>query len=524
MANKTDIMRLLGKGVSQGEIARRLHCSKTTVSGCARILREQGIDAEALTELDEPSIRQGFFSRPEHGPDGGYVQPDFEGICKRLESNRRLTLKETWFQYSSIEPDGRKLYSYSQFCRRLKSWSKGSSVTTRMRYVPGQACFFDWAGLTGQTTDRMTGRRQKVYLFVACLPYSALIYAEGFYSLAQAQWLSGHMASFEYFSGVPRVLVPDQCATATDRTPAYVTEVNQTYYEFADYYGCAVDPARRGRPRDKGMVESAVNLVEQWVIASLAEDVFYTLEEYNAEVMRKVDWLNDRPFQQREGSRRSVFEEEEKDELGSLPPARYEMVSWGKATVGPNSHVKVDYRYYSVPFAHVGERLDVRLTSGRVDVLSDGMVVASHERLYGKKGGYATAREHMPSTWGVLDNPWTPDRFTRWAAGVGPAAAEAIGRVLSSRSIVEQAFVPCQNILGLAKSYGKKRLEAACAEVCRQPSAVPTYASVKEAIASMGRRAAGQAPMEAEAPGGDRVKGRGRTRGADHYRIKGDEG
>jgi hypothetical protein len=40
-----------------------------------------------------------------------------------------------------------------------------------MRFVAGQVAFIDWAGLAGCTLSRTTGRKQKVYLFVMCLPY-----------------------------------------------------------------------------------------------------------------------------------------------------------------------------------------------------------------------------------------------------------------------------------------------------------------------------------------------------------------
>jgi transposase len=524
MANKTDIMQLLAKGVSQGDIAVRLKCSKTTVSKCARLMREQRLDADALAGLDEASVRQGYFARPERTSDE-YVMPDFESVCKRIESNRKLTLKEIWIHYSSNDPCGKKLYSYSQFCRLLREWGRKASTTTRMRFVAGQVAFIDWAGDTGCAVSRTTGRRQKVYLFVVCLPYSAIIYAEGFYSLAQEQWLEGHMNAFEYFGGVPSVLVPDNCSTATDRTPTFVTVINQTYFDFADHYGSAVDPARVGRPRDKGLVESACNLVEQWVIASLAEDTFYTLEDYNAEVRRKTDWLNERPFQQKDGSRRSVFEDEERECLGLLPTSRFEISHWAKAKLAPDCHVRVDYMRYSAPYKLVGKRLDVRLTSSVVDIIDDGVTVASHRRLYGKKGQYATDAAHMASTWNTLDNPWNPERFMRWADNVGSATRGAIDRVLTSRVIVEQAFVPCQNILGLAKPYGRALLGQGCKEVVSDGLALPTYTAVKNAIIRIRRDGAAQSPpVDIGKTKPDRLGPGGRTRGAEHYRHEGDRG
>ena len=82
-----------------------------------------------------------------------------------------------------------------------------------------------------------------------------------------------------------------------------VTLVNKTYREFADHYGCAVVPARVRKPRDKGLAESSVDLVEKWAIAPSNEMTFYTLDEFNEFLWERVDWINARPFSEREGSR-----------------------------------------------------------------------------------------------------------------------------------------------------------------------------------------------------------------------------
>lgn len=157
----------------------------------------------------------------------------------------------------------------------------------------------------------------------------------------------------------------------------------------------------------------------------------------------------------------------------------------------------------------------------KIEVLADGVVVATHARLYGKKGQYSTINEHMASAWGVDANPWTPDRYLRWADGVGSATKEVIGRVLASRVIVEQSFTNCQNILGLAKTYGRKALEQACLKVCKECLAVPTYTLIKGEIVSARRRSEETSLVHIENPAGDKMKGKGRARGAEHYRIKG---
>ena len=63
-----------------------------------------------------------------------------------------------------------------------------------------------------------------------------------------------HMHAFEYFGGVPRLLVPDNPRTGVSRACRYAPDLNPTYQEFAMHYGVGVVPARPYRPRDKAKV------------------------------------------------------------------------------------------------------------------------------------------------------------------------------------------------------------------------------------------------------------------------------
>ena len=55
-----------------------------------------------------------------------------------------------------------------------------------------------------------------MYVLVVALPFSGLFWARGFTDMRQQSWLEGHMAAFEMFGGVPRMLVPDnlKCGSA----------------------------------------------------------------------------------------------------------------------------------------------------------------------------------------------------------------------------------------------------------------------------------------------------------------------
>lgn len=217
-------------------------------------------------------------------------------------------------------------------------------------HVPGQKAYIDWAGDVAWLTDRVMGRRAKVYVMVICLPRSGWVWAGGYADMSMRRWLDGHMRAFEAIGGVPHVLVPDNCATATDRVGAGVTKINDTYRRFAEHYGCGILPARVRRPRDKSLAEGTVNIVEQWAIAPSRELCFRDLAEFNDYLGDRVDWPNAREMPDH-GASRDERLLEELPHLLPLPPLRYEICDWYRPKVAPDYHVRVDYIHYSVPFS-----------------------------------------------------------------------------------------------------------------------------------------------------------------------------
>ena len=527
--NKKILMMLAKGGASQADIAAALRVSKRDVSAGAKAIKEYGLTFDAVSSMDADVIDDLFFPKEAREPNDAYLQQDMAPLVERKKRNRKLPVKLFWIEYCErAEAAGKLAYSYQMFARLFAEEAERMDATRHFVHEPGAKCYIDWAGDVAHLTDKLLGTKTKVYVLVVTLPFSDKLWAEGFCDMRQKSWQEGQMDAFEEFGGVPRMWVPDNAATATDRTNApRVTLVNKEYERFADHYGAAIVPARIRKPRDKSVAESSVDLVEQWIIGPSDEMTFYTIDEFNEFCAEKVAWLNARPFSAKDGSRDSVFEEEERMHLMPLPAERYEMCEWRSPKVAPDYHVVVDYMRYSVPYQLVGEQTDVKMTSSTVTVLHGGEVVAVHPRLHGRKGQYSTNVEHMPENHAALDNPWSPDRFTSWARRIGPETASAIDRVMGSRGIVEQSFVSCRNILGLSKTYKPALLERACAKM-NAVGALPSYTGLKNAILAMkaadAEARANGAPAPHDGPAGlvDRAKSAGRLRGADAYRRDGD--
>ncbi len=74
------------------------------------------------------------------------------------------------------------------------------------------------------------------------------------------------MNALEFYDGCPQLLIPDNTKTGVTRACIYEPDLNPTYQEFAIHYRVAVMPTRPRKPRDKAKVESAVQVVQRWIV------------------------------------------------------------------------------------------------------------------------------------------------------------------------------------------------------------------------------------------------------------------
>ncbi len=507
--------------MSWNEAARSLGCSKATVAKCAAKMRDEAIDAARLESMTDAEV-SGLFAdgRSKRGEE--YLEPDYARVCDQLARVPKMTLALQWARYCDCNPGRKRLYQYSQFCKRVGDYARAHDLAARIAHVPGRLMLVDWAGLTATVFDPATGRRSPAYLFVATFPWSGWIYAECLPDMRTRSWISAHARALQAVGGAPDILVPDNCATATDRRrKGEPVKVNDAYLEMAEHYGCAVVPARVRRPRDKAAAEKAVDLCETWVLAPLAGERFSSLAELNSEVRRLVDALNARPFSRREGCRDDAFFGEERVALHPLPDAPFEWYEWRRCKVSPDYHVQADHVRCSVPHALVGRTLDVRLGASTVAILESGEVVAEHRRIRGRKGQYSTDPSHMPPEHVEARFLWTRAWLERRAGEVGPEAKRLIGAVLDARPIEAQGYVACSNILSLSGRGRAADLEAACARI-NGMGGTATYTRVKNTMSALrGEAACGPSPSPAASPADpprDRAASAGRVRGAAYYR------
>jgi transposase len=456
MEKAKEILRLsLQMGLSQREVAGGTGCSLGMINMVLGRVRDAKLaDPFSLSDKELGSI----IYPPARGKEK--PEPDFQHVSGEMKK-KGVTLGLLWEEYKVQHPGG---YMYTQFCTKYRQWRKKNSVYMRKTYKAGERMLVDWAGLAMRYQDcSIRGENTKpAYVFVAVLPASSYIYAEPFGDMKMENWIQGHVNAFEYFGGVPRLLIPDNAKTAVVKAHRYEPELNATYQEMAKHYNTVIVPARRRSPTDKAPVETAVQIVERSVIARLRHSRFLSFEGLVEAFDAQLELLNGQPFQKLEGCRRSVFLATEQHELQELPGQRYEYADFKQAKVGFDYHVALDKaHFYSVPYQYAGKMASIRWNSRVVEVLCEGERIACHMR--SNRNRFTTDPAHMPENHRAVSD-WSPQRFTSWAAKTGEQTRRYITTLLERGEHPEQAYRTCAGILRVAAKVTAGRMEAACAE------------------------------------------------------------
>ena len=455
MRHVREVLRLrLSCGRGTREVGRALHISHSTVQKYEKEIKRLGLDWGQIALMSDDDLSAAVRARTVR--DEARPLPDF---CKVHQELKRpgVTLTLLWHEYKEAHPDG---YQLTQFCQLYREYTRTLRVVLRQTYIAGDVMFVDYAGQTVPIYDRVPGKVSQAQIFVAVLGASNYAFAEAVADQTVESWVASHVRAFEYFGGVPGKVVPDNLKSGINKSCRYEPELNRTYADMIGHYGTAVIPARVAKPQDKAKVEAGVQLVERWILAALRNQKFFSLTELNSAIRELLVKLNEKPFQKLPGSRKSVYEAQERGALRPLPATRYELAYWKKAKVHLDYHVELDGHYYSAPWRLIGQEVLIRYTATTVELLHHQQRVASHAR-DNSRGRHTTVEEHRPHGHQEYLS-LTPAKIIDMAGKIGTWTSAMVESIMSSRQYPELGYRACLGILRLAKTYSNERLEAAC--------------------------------------------------------------
>ncbi|MCC6806881.1 MAG: IS21 family transposase [Deltaproteobacteria bacterium] len=443
---------------SHREVAASIGRSPGMVGQTMIRAKAAGLDWAAVEKLGDLELETKLYG-PRAAAGESRPMPDAAWLHDELHRDG-VTLELLHMEYLAKEPQG---YRYTQFCKHYRDWVDGQRISMRQIHKGGEKTFVDFSGKRPSITDRLTGEKIPVELFVAVLGASSYTYAEATRSQKLTDWLSAHVHALEFFEGATTALVPDQLRSAVTVPCRYEPEINRSYLELSQHYGMVVLPARPRKPKDKAKVETAVRLAQRWILAVIRNEIFYSLAELNTRIRELLVVFNERPMRYYGNeSRRERYLRLDKPHLKPLPATRFDLCEWRVCKPNIDYHVEVEKHFYSVLYTLRHHQLDVRIGTATVEVYLHGERVAAHKRSF-EPYQFTTIKEHMPKAHQAHAD-YSPSRVIAWGKAIGPKTGELFEKILAERPHPEQGFRACMGILRLAKKggYEKERLEAAC--------------------------------------------------------------
>ena len=447
------------------DIAQSVGCSKTTVGDILQRCKDCGLTYDSACDMTQDEINALVYSES-FGPKQVKEEPDWEQFHARLNSSRKVNLQYIWTEeYRPNHPDG---YSYSRFCAKYNAWKKatGKKVTLPQEREPGKELFIDWIGDTLPcVTDYDTGEVHEAHFFVTTLGDGSYPFVEAFPDETQLNWNQGHIDALEWYGGLPRIFVPDNCKTAVVHTNLYDPELNHAYRELARHYEVAIIPARIVKPKDKASVESSVGWLETWLLEWLKSKLYFSFEALNQDIRERVIELSKKDFKHREGSRESVFLALDKPCLRPLPKDPFESFVTKMVNRIPNNyHVEYGGFYYSVPHRYYDQPAVIHIFAKKIEIFTkDGERIAVHQRHFSGKR-YVTNSDHMPENHKAVlaFRSYDGAYYRSKAAAIGASTYEFVKQLLENADFEEQAYKSSMAVINFSRSYGNARVEKAC--------------------------------------------------------------
>jgi hypothetical protein len=196
-------------------------------------------------------------------------------------------------------------------------------------------------------------------------------------------------------------------------------------------------------------------------LGALRDQVFFSLADLNVAIKSIVTDINAEPFQKREGSRNSLFEQYERPAAQALPKRRYQYAEWHDGVrVYPDYHVQVLKGYYSVPYTLIGQKMDVRVGPRMVEIFQRGKPIAAHIRVE-RPWQRRTIAAHRPAehqaylALGI-------DKLMEQAARIGPNTVAVLTKQMLAKRHLDETIRGSRGILRLAQDFSYAALEAAC--------------------------------------------------------------
>jgi transposase len=371
---------VLIQGKSQRAAARHFGLSRNTV-------------AKLLEEEPAPKERQYQRQAPHKTPVRDIALPHIEKWLKENEWLERWAPKQCWTAHR-MWVELRKLgiligeSTVRMYVQERHQREKPAFVP--LDFAPGERAEFDF----GEATVKIKGQLVKVPFLAGRLRFSGAMFVECFPTQRQEAFLLGQRHAFEFWGGVPRLVVYDNLKSAVLQVlQGHSRREHDVFLHFHSVYRFEALFANVQAGWEKGSVENLVGYARRNYLVPLPEGA--NLEAINAEL--KVNCLSD---QQRIMAGRTdpiaSRLEFEHSHLGPLPIHAPDLGPLAEVLVHSTGRVRFQTNDYSVPIQYAYQRLTLKADPFRVRLFAGEELVADHPRSYEKRQVIEDWRHYVP--------------------------------------------------------------------------------------------------------------------------------
>ncbi len=460
MKQVRDVLQLhSAMNLSIRRIQGATNVAKSTISDYIKRFKNSGLNMDQINILNDDELKLKLF--PEHTsivvskkamPDMNYIHKEM-----KLRKKTKITMMLLWEEYIEDNPTG---YCYSQFRVHYKRYKQTLNPSMRQTHLAGEKLFVDYSGLVMPIYNQRTGEVDTAQIFVAVLGASGYTFVHATPSQKQEDFIYSHVECYNFFGGVPNIVVPDNLKSAIISNNKNGVVVNESYADLNRHYSVAVIPARPRKPKDKPKAEQGVQAIQRYILARFRHHKFFSVDELNDAISGLLDRYNNKIIKHLQKSRTELFEEVDKPYLNSLPMNSYLYKQFKLAKVNQDYHITLEKCNYSVPFKYIKEEVEVRYSTQSVYVYHKHKLIATHPRLR-RVGDTSTLHEHMPSEHQYINEKMNPDRLRSWAKNIGEYSSVFVEDAFEEVEHNPQAYRKISAVLSLAKLYGNTELELA---------------------------------------------------------------
>ncbi len=371
---------------------------------------------------------------------------------------------------------------------------KSAEAYLRLRTLPGEQSQVDWAHFGHVQIGRAT---RALMAFVMVLSWSRQIFVRFYLNARMDAFLHGHVAAFEAWGGLPRVLLYDNLRSAVLKRRGDTIQFNPTLLELAAHYRFEPRPVAPARGNEKGRVERSIRyLRENFFAARQWSDI----DDLNAQAEAWC-WGHSAQRPCAEDPRMTVSQafDQERAHLMALPNNPFAADECTQVRIGKTPYARFDLNDYSVPHTHVQRTLTVRASLRSVRVLDAGAVIAEHVRVYGK-GEQIENPAHIAALVNVkraARHHRGHDRLARAAASSTALLGRAVERGHSLSRVIKE-------LEGLLDTYGASELEHAIVEALHRD--VPHPNAVRQSLERRRELRRAPPPIAIALPNNDKAR------------------